>query len=68
MKKRSKRYVESAKNAPIDKVYTLKNAIAQLKSMKMPKFDQSMDLHFSLNVDPKKAEQMVRGLRVFSDF
>jgi large subunit ribosomal protein L1 len=61
MKKRSKRYAESAKNAPQDKVYKLKEAIAQLQAMKMTKFDQSMDLHFSLNVDPKKAEQMVRG-------
>ena len=61
MKKRSKRYVESAKVTAPDKVYTLKDAIAQLKLMKMTKFDQSMDVHFSLNVDPKKAEQMVRG-------
>jgi large subunit ribosomal protein L1 len=61
MKKRSKRYAESAKNLTPEKVYTLKDAIAQLKAMKMTKFDQSVDIHFSLNVDPKKAEQMVRG-------
>jgi large subunit ribosomal protein L1 len=61
MKNRSKRYAESAKNTEIDKVYNLKQAITVLQAMKMPKFDQSMDLHFSLNVDPKKAEQMVRG-------
>jgi large subunit ribosomal protein L1 len=29
--------------------------------MKAPKFDSSVDLHFKLNVDPKKSEQMVRG-------
>ncbi|HOU36632.1 MAG TPA: 50S ribosomal protein L1 [Candidatus Omnitrophota bacterium] len=61
MKKRSKRYAESAKNLSADKAYSLKDAIALLKAMKMTKFDQSVDLHFALNVDPKKAEQMIRG-------
>lgn len=61
MKKRSKRYAESAKDLKADKGYSLKDAIALLKAMKMTKFDQSMDAHFALNVDPKKAEQMIRG-------
>ncbi len=61
MKTRSKRYAESSKVTTVDKVYGLKDAIGLLKNMKMTKFDQSVDLHFSLNVDPKKSEQMVRG-------
>lgn len=61
MKKRSKRYAESAKQMTADKAYSLKDAIALLKAMKMTKFDQSLDVHFALNVDPKKAEQMIRG-------
>lgn len=61
MKKRSKRYVESSKGLALDKAYTLKDAIAMLKAMKMTKFDQSVDLHFALNIDPKKPEQMIRG-------
>ena len=32
-----------------------------LKKFKTPKFDSSVDLHFSLNVDSKKSDQMVRG-------
>ncbi len=61
MKIRSKRYKESAKDLVKDKVYSLKDAIAILKKFMTPKFDGSVDLHMKLNVDPKKAEQMVRG-------
>jgi large subunit ribosomal protein L1 len=61
MKKRSKRYQESLKVLEEDKVYSLKDAIAVLKKFKPNKFDGSVDLHFKLNVDPKKSEQMVRG-------
>ncbi|MCX5707612.1 MAG: 50S ribosomal protein L1 [Candidatus Omnitrophica bacterium] len=61
MKTRSKRYKESAKDLVKDKVFTLKEAISVLKKFNTPKFDASVDLHMKLNVDPKKAEQMVRG-------
>jgi len=61
MKNRSKRYNESVKDLVKDKVYSLKEAIAVLKKFKTPKFNGSVDLHMNLNVDSKKAEQMVRG-------
>ena len=61
MKKRSKRYREIAKSCPIDKSYSLKEAIALLKKAATTKFDSSTDMHFQLSVDPKKADQMVRG-------
>lgn len=61
MKTRSKRYKESLKNTEIAKAYQLKDAIGLLKKMAQPKFDGSVDLHFNLNVDTKKPEQMVRG-------
>lgn len=61
MKMRSKRYKESQKQKDENKVYQLKEAIAALKKMAAPKFDTSVDLHFNLNVDPKKSDQMVRG-------
>lgn len=61
MKKHSKRYTESEKLVDREKVYQLKEAIAVLKKMVPPKFDSSVDLHFHLNVDTKKSEQMVRG-------
>jgi len=61
MKKPSKRYQESVKQLEKDKVFQLKEAISLLKKMKPTKFDESVDLHLNLNVDPKKSEQMVRG-------
>jgi len=61
MKIRSKRYKESEKAIDRTKAYSLKEAISLLKKAKPTKFDESVDLHFSLNVDSKKSDQMVRG-------
>lgn len=61
MKARSKRYKESDKQVDRTKAYQLKESILLLKKMVPAKFDGSIDLHFNLNVDTKKPEQMVRG-------
>ncbi len=61
MKVQSKRYKESAKQVEKEKFYQLKEAIAILKKLPKPKFDGSVDLHFSLSVDTKKSDQMIRG-------
>ena len=61
MHKRSKRYKESNQKLDKNKVYTLGEAITTLKTLTQPKFDSSLDLHFQLNIDPKKSDQMVRG-------
>lgn len=61
MYKPSKRYRESEKQADKSKAYQLKEAVSALKKMAQPKFDSSVDLHFHLNIDPKKSDQMVRG-------
>ncbi|MDD3982984.1 MAG: 50S ribosomal protein L1 [Candidatus Omnitrophota bacterium] len=61
MKKRSKRYQTTEKLVNKDKVYTLKEAVNLLKSLAQPKFAGSLDLHFNLNVDTKKSDQMIRG-------
>jgi len=55
-----KRKVAEAK---IDKtkVYSLKEASALVKDITTTKFDASVDLHIRLGVDPKKADQQVRG-------
>lgn len=52
-----------AAEAKIDKtkVYTLKDASALVKNINVTKFDASVDLHIRLGVDPKKADQQVRG-------
>jgi len=61
MKIRSKRYKESEKVREVNKAYPLKEAIDLLKKMSPPKFDAVVQLHFTLNIDPKKTEHMVRG-------
>jgi len=61
MKAHSKRYNESEKQVDRTKTYPLKEAISSLKKLAPPKFDASVDLHFHLNIDPKKSDQMVRG-------
>ena len=44
-----------------NKSYTLKEASALVKSITTCKFDASVDLHIRLGVDPKKADQAIRG-------
>ena len=61
MKQRSKRYKESEKDLDREKIYQLKEAIAFIKTMPPVKFNGSVDLHFNLNIDSKKSDQMVRG-------
>lgn len=52
-----------AADAKIDKtkVYSLKDASALVKEINTTKFDASVDIHIRLGVDPKKADQQVRG-------
>jgi len=44
------------------KIYTLKEASALVKEITMTKFDASVDIDVRLGVDPRKANQMVRGV------
>jgi large subunit ribosomal protein L1 len=44
-----------------NKFYTLKEASALVKEVNLTKFDASVDLHVRLGVDPKKADQSIRG-------
>jgi large subunit ribosomal protein L1 len=50
-------------NAKVDtnKSYSLKDASALVKEINTTKFDASVDLHIRLGVDPKKADQAIRG-------
>ncbi|HWB23957.1 MAG TPA: 50S ribosomal protein L1 [Chitinophagaceae bacterium] len=52
-----------AVEAKVDKskAYSLKEASALVKDINTTKFDASIDLHIRLGVDPKKADQQVRG-------
>jgi large subunit ribosomal protein L1 len=55
-----KRKVANAK-VDKDKVYSLKEAAALVKEVNTTKFDSSVDIHVRLGVDPKKADQAIRG-------
>ncbi len=57
----SKRYDAAASKIVPDKQHSLEEAISVLKAMPGTKFDESVDLAFRLGVDPKHADQMVRG-------
>src|SRR5215510_7140527 len=57
----SKRYDASVAKVKADKAYSLDEAIRVIKDMPGAKFDESVDLSFRLGVDPKHADQMVRG-------
>ncbi len=57
----SKRYKEASKLVDKSKSYTLKEAIGILKAAPKTKFDQSLELAFSLGIDTKKSDHMVRG-------
>jgi len=56
-----KRYAEAAAKIAPEKFYSFEEAVELVKSMPAAKFDQSVDVSFRLGVDPKHADQMVRG-------
>jgi large subunit ribosomal protein L1 len=61
---RSKRYLASVASLDRERSYSLDEAVGILKSWPPCKFDQSVDLSINLGVDPKHADQMVRGALV----
>lgn len=62
MAKISKKRKEALAKVDKDKVYSLSEAAALVKEMTYTKFDASVDLDVRLGVDPRKANQMVRGV------
>jgi large subunit ribosomal protein L1 len=60
-KKISKRYKALLKKIDTSKEYTLDEAIEKVLELKSAKFDESIDLSLNLNVDPRHADQMIRG-------
>ena len=61
MASRSNRYKKAALTIDRDKIYSLPDAIGLLKGMPTGKFDESVDIAINLGVDPKHADQMIRG-------
>ena len=59
--KHSKRYKKNFETIDRNKEYVLEDAAELLKGFKHPKFDESVELAINLGVDPKHADQIVRG-------
>ena len=57
-----KRLVNAYNNVDKNKSYSLKEAVALVKANAGAKFDETIDLAINLGVDPKYADQMVRGV------
>jgi large subunit ribosomal protein L1 len=61
MKNHGKRYNSTLKTFDQDKLYTVEEAVALVKKTATAKFDESFEIAMRLGVDPRKADQMVRG-------
>ena len=62
--KHGKKYVDSAKTIEAAKLYEVNEAIDIVLNTAKAKFDETLELHVRLGVDPKQADQQVRGVLV----
>ena len=61
MKSHGKRFKNALKNVDLAKEYSLRDAVELVKKNATAKFDESFDVAIRLGVDPRKADQLVRG-------
>lgn len=61
MKNRSKKYKDAVSKIEKNKVYSKDEAVKLVKETSISKFDGSIEIAMRLNVDPKKADQQLRG-------
>lgn len=61
MPNQSKRFRKAQEGIEPTKLYSLEDAMKQIKSAPAAKFDETVDIAINLGVDPKHADQMVRG-------
>ncbi len=57
----SKRYKQLLEKVDSSKAYTISEASSTVKELKSAKFDETVEIAMNLNVDPRHADQMVRG-------
>jgi large subunit ribosomal protein L1 len=58
----SKRFKKAVEGVDADKAYTVEEAVKLIKARATAKFDETIELSLNLGVDPKHADQMVRGV------
>jgi large subunit ribosomal protein L1 len=61
MRKRGRKYEAARAQVDTDRMYTIEDAIPLVQKVKFAKFDETVELTLRLGVDPKHADQMVRG-------
>lgn len=61
MAQRGKKYLQAREQVDKSTVYSLKDAVGKVKDLAFVGFDESVDVHANLSIDPTKAEQLVRG-------
>ena len=61
MRKRGKKYTAARAQVAADRSYSIEEAIPLVQKVKFAKFDETVELTLRLGVDPKHADQMVRG-------
>lgn len=61
MANKGRKYLEAAKLVDAEKTYAINDAIALIKKASYAKFDESVELSMRLNVDPRHADQQIRG-------
>jgi len=61
MAKISKKRKAALEKVDAEKLYSLSEAMALVKDVNCTKFDSSVDIHCRLGVDPRKADQAIRG-------
>jgi large subunit ribosomal protein L1 len=62
MASHGKKYLEAQKLVEDGKLYQPREAVSLLKQMNYVKFDPTVEIHMKLGVDPRHADQMVRGV------
>ena len=66
MGKHGKKYTAARAQVGVDRTYTIEQAVPLVQKVKYTKFDETVELTLRLGVDPKHADQMVRGTVVLS--
>ena len=61
MRKRGKKFTAARAQVAVDRSYSIEEAIPLVQKVKFAKFDETVELTLRLGVDPKHADQMVRG-------
>jgi large subunit ribosomal protein L1 len=61
LKGAGKKRKEADKKIDRDKIYSLAEAMSLVKTVNLTKFDASVDIHVRLGIDPRKADQALRG-------